>query len=410
MIVVYIKRERYLAKIRPFYGVDLIKVLTGVRRCGKSILLEQIEEEFVANGFSEDHIIRINFEDLAYEKIRTADKLNKYVQKHIKDSEKYLIFLDEIQHVSNFEKVLASFRATLNCDIFITGSNSKLLSGKMATLLVGRCVEFKIMPFSFAESYEYVTNNGKQIFPDEFIMDYINWGGFPLRFSFSRESDIKRYLDQTYKGILDKDIITERSRINRQNFERVAGYIMANAGKEFSSANITAFFEKQNEEILDKKTIYRYLEKMDKACLVNRVKRFNIVGKQSMSYIEKQYAVDTGFRMIHTNLVNFEDTFFLENIIYNELISRDYEVFTGKTYKGEIDFVVINGRKKCFIQVAYYLSSQQTIDREFGAFKPISDAAPKYVLSLDRFDYSREGIIHLNIVDFLLGKNNIMLS
>ena len=205
--MVYIKRERYLAKIRPFYGVDLIKVLTGVRRCGKSILLEQIEEEFVANGFSKDHIIWINFEDLTYEKIRTADKLNKYVQKHIKDSEKYLIFLDEIQHVSNFEKVLASFRATLNCDIFITGSNSKLLSGKMATLLVGRCVEFKIMPFSFAESYEYVTNNGKQISPDEFIMDYINWGGFPLRFSFNRESDIKRYLDQTYKGILNKDII-----------------------------------------------------------------------------------------------------------------------------------------------------------------------------------------------------------
>lgn len=406
----YIKRERYLAKIRPFYGVDLIKVLTGVRRCGKSILLEQIEEEFVTNGFSEDHIIRIDFEDLAYEKIRTADKLNKYVQKHIKDTEKYLIFLDEIQHVSDFEKVLASFRATLNCDIFITGSNSKLLSGKMATLLVGRCVEFKIMPFSFAESYEYITNSGKQISPDEFIMDYINWGGFPLRFSFSKGSDIKRYLDQTYKGILDKDIITEKSRINRQNFERVAGYIMANAGKEFSSTNITTFFEKQNEEALDKKTIYRYLEKMDKACLIDRVKRFNIVGKRSMSYIEKQYAVDTGFRMINTNFVNFEDTFFLENIIYNELISRDYEVFTGKTYKGEIDFAVINGRKKCFIQVTYYLASKETIDREFGAFKPISDAAPKYVLSLDRFDYSRDGIVHLNIVDFLLGKIDIMLS
>lgn len=406
----YIKRERYLAKIRPFYGVDLIKVLTGVRRCGKSILLEQIQEELITNGFSKDHIIQINFEDLAYEKIRTADKLNKYVQKRVKDAEKYLIFLDEIQHVSNFEKVLASFRATLNCDIFITGSNSKLLSGKMATLLVGRCVEFKIMPFSFSESYEYITNNGKQITPDEFIVDYINWGGFPLRFSFSKESDVKRYLDQTYKGILDKDIITERSRINRQNFEKVADYIMANAGKEFSSANIAAFFEKQNEEILDKKTIYRYLEKMDKACLINRVKRFNIVGKQSMSYIEKQYAVDTGFRMINTNLVNFEDTFFLENIIYNELISRDYEVFTGKTYKGEIDFVVINGRKKCFIQVAYYLTSKETIDREFGAFKPISDAAPKYVLSLDRFDYSRDGITHLNIVDFLLGKTDILLS
>ncbi len=406
----YIKRERYLAKIRPFYGVDLIKVLTGVRRCGKSILLQQIEEEFVNTGFCADHIIKINFEDLTFEKIRVAEKLNQYVLDLIKDKERYLIFLDEIQHVNNFEKVLASFRATLNCDIFITGSNSKLLSGRLASLLVGRCIEFKIMPFSFAESFEYITTIGKRISPDEFIMDYINWGGFPLRFSFNKESDIKRYLEQTYNGILDKDIITERSKINRQNFERVASYVMANAGKDFSCINITKYFATQNEDVFDKKIVYRYLEKMDKACLIDRVKRFNIVGKQSMSYIEKQYAVDTGFRMINTNLVNFEDTFFLENIIYNELISRDYEVFTGKTYKGEIDFVAINGRKKCFIQVAYYLASKDTIDREFGAFKNISDASPKYVLSLDRFDFSRDGIAHLNIVDFLLGKSDIVLT
>ena len=328
----------------------------------------------------------------------------------IKDKDKYLIFLDEIQHVRSFEKALASFRATINCDIFITGSNSKLLSGKMATLLVGRCVEFRIMPFSFAESYEYVKGIGKTPSPDEFIIDYINWGGFPLRFSFSKEGDIKRYLEQTYLGILDKDIITDRSKVNRQNFEKIAGYIMANAGKEFSSKNIENSFQNQNGESIDRKTIYRYLDKMDKACLIDRVKRFNIVGKQAMSYIEKQYAVDTGFRMINTNLVNFEDTFFLENIIYNELISRDYEVFTGKTYKGEIDFVAINGRKKCFIQVAYYLGSKETIEREFGAFKPISDASPKYVFSLDRFDYSRDGIAHINIVDFLLGKVDVNMS
>ena len=406
----YIKRERYLQKIRPYYDVDLIKVLTGVRRCGKSILLEQIEEEFVTKGFDKTHIIRINFEDLQFEKIRTAEKLNNYITKQIKDKDKYLIFLDEIQHVRSFEKVLASLRVTINCDIFITGSNSKLLSGKMATLLVGRCVEFRIMPFSFAESYEYIKMIGKNQTPDEFIIDYINWGGFPLRFSFSKESEIKRYLEQTYSGILDKDIITDRSKINRQNFEKVAGYIMANAGKEFSSKNIENYFQNQNGESLDRKTIYRYLDKMDKACLIDRVKRFNIVGKQAMSYIEKQYAVDTGFRMINTNLVNFEDTFFLENIIYNELVSRDYEVFTGKTYKGEIDFVVIDGRKKCFIQVSYYLGSSQTIDREFGAFKPIRDASPKYVFSLDRFDYSRDGISHINIVDFLLGKVNINVS
>lgn len=270
----------------------------------------------------------------------------------------------------------------------------------------GQTSEYK----EFEEKTKNWTKDDEATVANEFMIDYINWGGFPLRFSFTKESDIKRYLEQTYEGILDKDIITDRSKVNRQNFERVATYIMANAGKEFSSKNIENYFIHQNADTLDKKTIYRYLDKMEKACLIDRVKRFNIVGKQAMSYIEKQYAVDTGFRMINTNLVNFEDTFFLENIIYNELKARDYEVFTGKTYKGEIDFVAINGRKKCFIQVAYYLAGKATIEREFGAFKPISDASPKYVFSLDRFDYSRDGIAHINIVDFLLGKKDINLS
>ncbi len=406
----FIKRERYLAKIRPFYDADLIKVLTGVRRCGKSVLLGQIEEELRSGGYDEGHIIKVNFEDLRFEKIRNAERLNQYVIDRIKDDGKYLIFLDEIQHVRSFEKVLSSLRATVNCSIFITGSNSKLLSGEMATLLVGRCVEFRIMPFSFLESYEYCKAQGKEVSPDELFIDYINWGGLPLRFSFERESDIKKYIEQTYKGILGKDIISDRSKINRQKFENIAEYIMANAGKEFSAKNIESYFENQNGEQIDKKTVYRYLDKMEKACLIDRVKRFNIVGKQAMAYVEKQYAVDTGFRMVNTNFVNIEDTFFLENIIYNELVSRDYEVFVGKTYKGEIDFVVISGKKKCFIQVAYYLSGSQTIEREFGAFKPISDAAPKYVLSMDRLDFSRDGISHINIVDFLMGKKKVNLT
>lgn len=406
----YIKRELYLKKIRPFYEVDLIKVLTGVRRCGKSILLEQIEEEFLSNGVNQEHIIKVNFEDMQYERIRTCEKLNKYVVSKVRDDGKYYIFLDEIQHVRNFEKVLSSFRATLNCSIFVTGSNSKLLSGKMATLLVGRCIEFRIMPFSYREAYEFLQLNGEMVNPDEFIYDYINWGGFPLRFSFKQERDIRIYLEQTYNGIVDKDIVTESSKINREKFIKVASYVMANAGKDFSGKNISEYFERQNQDDLERKMIYRYLDKMEKACLINRVKRFNIVGKQAMVYVEKQYAVDTGFRMLNTNMVNFEDTFFLENIVYNELICRGYEVFTGKTYKGEVDFVVIDGRRKCFIQVAYYLRGQATIDREFGAFRPISDAAPKYVLSLDRFDYSRDGIGHVNIVDFLLNKKEIMLT
>lgn len=406
----FIKRERYLDKIRPFYEVDLIKVLTGVRRSGKSVLLMQIKDELLSSVADPDHIIEVNFEDIQFEKIRTTDKLNTYIKRKITDDNKYYIFLDEIQHVRNFEKVLTSLRATLNCSIFVTGSNSKLLSGKLASLLVGRCIEFRVMPFSFGESFEYLQLNNKSSDPYALIYDYIKWGGLPLRFSFDREADIKAYIEQTYRGIIEKDIITEKSTINRQKFNKFSEYVMANAGKEFSSRSIQTYFAKENDDPLDKKAIYRYLDKMEKACLIDRVKRFNIVGKKAMSYIEKQYAVDAGFRTICTNFVNIEDTFFLENIIYNELISRGYEVFTGKTYKGEIDFVVLDGRKKCFIQVAYMLHNEETVHREFGAFSPISDAAPKYVLSLDRFDYSRDGIGHINIVDFLLGKRDIALN
>lgn len=405
-----IKRELYLKKIRAFYDVDLIKVLTGVRRSGKSVLLTQIRDEFIEKGIEQDHIIEINFEDIAFEKIRTAQKLNTYIKKRIKDKGKYYIFLDEIQHVRSFEKTLSSLRATINCSIFVTGSNSKILSGRLATLLTGRCIEFRIMPFTFAESIEYLNSIGKQADPYNFIYDYINWGGMPLRFSFEREGDVKNYLEQTYRGIIDKDIVTERSRISRQDFNQIADYVMANAGKEFSSTNIKNFFDSVNEVELDKKKIYRYLDKLEKACLINRVKKYNIVGKEALKYTEKQYAVDSGFRMINTNLVNYEDSFFLENIIYNELITRGYQVFTGKTYKGEVDFVVIDGKKKCFIQAAYLLASKETIQREFGAFGPISDAAPKYVMSLDRIDFSRDGIGHINIVDFLMGKTDISLN
>lgn len=404
-----IKRELYLEKIRPFYDVDLIKVLTGVRRSGKSILLKQISSEFIDNGIFEDHIININFEDISFENLKDYKKLNSFIEKKILDQKKYYIFLDEIQHVKNFEKVLSSLRVTCNCSIFVTGSNSKLLSGKLATLLVGRCIEFRIQPFTFKETYDYLCLQGKNPNPDELVVDYITWGGFPLRFSFQKEKDIKNYLEQTYNGIIDKDIVTEKSRIVKEKFLKFSSYVMANAGKEFSAKNITNFFKSANDDELERKMIYRYLEKMEKACLINRVKRFNIVGKQALSYIEKQYAVDTGFRMINTNLVNFEDTFFLENVIYNELITRGYEVFTGKTYKSEIDFVVIDGRKKCFVQVAYYLQGKETIEREFGAFSPISDSSPKYVFSLDHFDYSRDGILHMNIVDFLLGKRDLVM-
>lgn len=406
-----IKRELYLSQIRKYYELDLIKVLTGVRRSGKSIILKQIIKE-LKQKTDDKHIIYVNFEDFEFEEIDTAKKLHEFIKSKIKDSNKYYIFFDEIQHVKEFEKVLASFRATLNCSLFVTGSNSKLLSGELATLLVGRTVEFKIMPFSYSEVVHLYSENKKEI-PQDFIYDYIKWGGLPQRFDFSEEKDIKNYLESVYNGIVEKDIYKRDSEIEKYKFNTISGYVLSNAGKEFSAQNIVNFYNNQNEankQSFEKKTIYNYLDKLEKAYLISRVKRFNIVGKEILKTIEKQYAIDTGFRTINTNLVNFEDTFFLENVIYNELILRGYSVYTGKTYKGEIDFVAIDGKKKCFIQVSYLMPTEEIIRREFDAFKPIKDASPKYVLSLDKVDLSHDGITHLNIEDFLLHKKNLVLS
>lgn len=408
----YIKREQYLKEIRQYYEIDLIKVITGIRRSGKSKLLESIIEEIKEIGINDDHIIYINFEDLDYEFIDTAQKLNKFIKDKIFDQNKYFIFLDEIQHVDQFEKAIASFKATMNVSIFITGSNSKLLSGELATLLTGRTVEFEIQPFSFLEMKEYLESNNRE-FNEDSIFDYIKWGGFPQRFDLPNESEIRKYLQNLFDSIINKDIIVSKTGFDKQLFQQISMYVMANAGKEFSVDNAVNYYNNKNnanKKTVSRKTIYNYLERMEKAYLIKNVKRFNIIGKEALKSREKQYAVDMGLRTIHTNTINFEDTFFLENVIYNELILKGFHVFTGKTYKGEVDFVAIKDGKKCFIQVTYLLASKETIEREFGAYKPIKDASPKYVLSLDKIDMSRDGIIHMNIVDFLLGKKELIIT
>lgn len=402
-------RENYLRAIRPYYEADLIKVITGVRRAGKSVILESIRDELLASGIGADHIIYVNLEDLDYEGITTASDLNKEIKSHITDKGRYYLFIDEIQHVDEFEKALASFRATLNASIFVTGSNSHLLSGELATLLTGRTVEFEILPFSFSEMKEYYELIGKP-FNDEMIYDYLKWGGFPLRFDFSEESDISRYLSNLYTGLLNRDILTKKSRVDRKIFMDVAMYVLSNAGKEFSAEKIMNYYENKNHRSVGQRTVYNYIEKMQKAFLVHPVQKYDIVGKTALQSKQKYYAVDTGFRTIHTNTINFEDTFFLENLVYNELLFQGFTVFTGKTHKGEVDFVAIRNGKKCFIQVSYLMTSQNTIDREFGAFSSITDASPKYVLSLDKIDLSQNGIAHMNIVDFLLHRQSLALT
>ena len=401
-------RETYLEQIRPYYDSDIIKVITGVRRAGKSMLLDTIKDELLENGIAEDKIIYLNLEDMDFDYIVNASDLNKEIKSRISNDGKYYVFLDEVQHVENFEKALASFRATLNVSIFVTGSNSTLLSGELSTLLTGRTVEFEILPFSFYEMKQYYELN-KMKWSEELFTNYLKWGGFPLRFDYKDDEAIQRYLTNLYKGIVNRDIVGKSKSADKNSFMDISLYILANAGKELSIENIISAYKKNDKEI-SKRTVYNYLERMKKAYLIHGVGRYNITGKTALGNREKQYAVDMGFRTINTNTINFEDTFFLENIIYNELLTRGYTVFAGKTYKGEIDFVAIKDGKKCFIQVSYLLAAKETIQREFGAYKNITDASPKYVMSLDKIDLSHDGIVHLNIIDFLLRRKDLMLT
>lgn len=403
-----LKRETYLEQIRPYYESDIIKVITGVRRAGKSILLDTIKDELIEKGVDEKHIIYMNFEDLDFDYIVDAADLNKEIKARMNDDRKYYIFLDEIQHIDQFEKALASFRATLNVSLFVTGSNSALLSGELATLLTGRTVEFEILPFSFYEMKMFFELNGK-VFSDDLFMDYLKWGGFPLRFDYDEEVSVHRYLSNLYESIVNRDIVGKTKSADKKAFMDISLYILANAGKELSIDNIIETYKKENRDI-SRRTVYNYLERMKKAYLIHGVGRYNIVGKSALSNKEKQYAIDMGFRTINTNTINYEDTFFLENIIYNELITRGFTVYAGKTYKGEIDFVAIRNGKKCFVQVAYLLASEDTIRREFGAYDKITDASPKYVMSLDKIDMSHNGIIHVNIIDFLLRRIDLIVT
>jgi len=404
-----IKREKYLKAIRRQYDVDLIKVLTGVRRAGKSVLLGQIRDEILEGGVSEDHVIEVNFEDVAFEKIRNYQKLNQYVLKKIKDDGKYYIFLDEIQHVRQYEKVLASLKAAQNVSIFVTGSNSKLLSGKLSSSLVGRCVEFRILPFTFSEMLEYYELNQMEL-PEDPFSDYLTYGGMPMRFAYTDRNDIVDYLRDIYNGIVNHDICTPQSKINREKFLLVAQYVLGNIGKRFSASDVAEYFEEVNDTELPRSMVYRYLDLMEKACLISRVKRYDVAGKRTLKAIEKQYAVDSGFKTIAVPAVTGGMSAQLENVVYNELCSRGYQVYIGKTYKGEIDFVVIHGRKKCFVQVAYLLTDDDVIEREFGAYDSVKDAAPKYVMTLDRYDFSRDGIMHVNVEKWLRGEFELYFS
>ena len=385
-------RETWLKKIRPFYENELIKVLIGIRRCGKSVILKQIANEIEAD---DAHKIFINFEDLEFNALQDELALYNYVKALITDEKKYYLFFDEIQNVQNFEKAINSFRL-LNTSIFITGSNAKLLSGELATLLSGRYVSFKILPFTFTEAVEIqdIAN------PDEkTLMDYIQWGGMPQRFSIKHDDELKIFLSDLYDSIVLKDVVTRYKIQNIALLNKIIDYLSINTSQIFSGTSIANFLKSEKRDC-SKESLYNYLTFITNSCIVNKISRYDIQGKRILSTLEKYYLTDVGLARIHSTKIDLGAS--LENIVYNELISRGNEVHIGILRNAEIDFIAQRGNQKEYFQVCYLLASEETIKREFRAFNSVKDNYPKYVLSLDKFDFSQDGIIHKNIIDWLL--------
>lgn len=397
-----IKRETYMRRIRPFIGSELVKVMTGIRRCGKSVMLELIKEELKNNGVPEANIIAINFEDMRYAHLLTAKALHDEIIMRAQNiSGKVYLFFDEIQEVADWEKCINSFRVELDCDIYITGSNAKLLSGELATNLGGRYVKFTIYPFSFSEFTELY----KGIFPSaqtqECFQKYLLFGGMPylanLRYA---EEPCRQYLTDVFNSVQLKDIVKRNKIRDVDLLERILSYIIANVGTTFSATSISKFFKSEKRNVAPE-TILNYIRHCTDAYLFYPVKRQDLQGKQILASSEKYYIADHGVReavfggnMRDINLI-------LENIVFMELLRRGYNVTVGKTGNLEIDFIAEKHGEKIYVQVCYLLASPETITREFGVYDNVNDNFPKYVVSLDEFDMSRNGIKHCNIRNFL---------
>ena len=389
-----LKREIYLRKIRPFYNSNLIKILVGIRRCGKSILLKQIIEELKRSNISKDHIIYINFEYIEYEELLDYKKLNKFIKDKIKDDKTYYLFFDEIQNVPQFEKVINSLRASSNVSIFITGSNSKLLASELSTVLSGRYVTFKIKPLCYKEVTQLLNIN------EEVLEDYLKWGGLPNRFEFNDEESIKNYLYNVYDSIILRDIV-ERLKLQDINlFNLILQYIIDTIGREFSSTNIIKYLKNEGREISNS-TLYSYLDALCKCFLIQKIYRYDVHGKAILKTLNKYYLTDLGLAQIKNNKSFINKSYAIENIVYNQLLTFGYDVCIGKTKKGEIDFVAMRANEIKYIQVSLTVSDENTYERELSAFDEIKDNYPKYLITLDKLDYSKNGIIHLNLIDFL---------
>mgnify|MGYP000212911779 FL=1 len=396
-------REAYISQIIPLIDKNLIKVLTGVRRSGKTVLLSQIQDYLLKNGRSKSQIINISLESKKNKKFKDGDVLYEYlISACEKLNAKAYIFLDEIQVVSGWEEVVSSLLVDTDCDIYITGSNSKLLSGELATLIAGRYIQIHVYPFTLSEAKQMLEQNGKFKSDEVLFQDYLKYGGLPMRFSLE-EISLEAYLSDTYDAIVVKDII-QRNNIKDTNLlNMILAFLMDNIANPFSARSIVAAL-KQEGINTTVETVIAYIDYIKKAMVVYSAQRYDIKGKKLLTTNEKYYTVDLGLRNCVKASSEIDYNKLYENIVYLELLYRGYDVKVGKTDDYEIDFVAYKGSDTLYVQVCYLLASTETVEREFGNLERIKDNYPKYVISGDLPDFSRNGIKHYNIIKFLLNE------
>lgn len=397
-----IKRETYMRRIRPFIGSDLVKVMTGIRRSGKSVMLELIQDELISSGVNENNFISINFEDLRYAHLLDAMALHEEILKRAEQiSGKVYLFFDEIQEVSNWEKCINSFRVSLDCDIYITGSNANLLSGELATYLGGRYVEFVIYPFSFSEFMELYHTVDASASVQQCFQKYLLAGGMPYLANIRYEEEPSRqYLTDLFNSVQLKDIVKRNKVRDIDLLERIITYVMANVGTTFSASSLTKFLKNEHRRT-SADTVLNYMKYCCNSYLFYQVKREDLQGKQLLATNEKYYIADHGIREAVFGGNRRDINLILENIVYIELLRRGYNVTVGKVGDKKIDFVCDQHGEKLYVQVAYLLADESTVKREFGVYDSVKDNFPKYVVTMDELDMSRNGIKHRNIRDFL---------
>lgn len=399
-----IKRKFYLEKIVKLIDTEDIKVITGVRRCGKTVLLKQIIDELENRGIASENIIYMSFESSKYKNIRNDDDLDEFIfsKTNNLNGKIYLLF-DEIQKVKNWEVSLNSYRVDLECDIYITGSNSQLLSGELATLISGRYISINMLPFSFKELIQYYDEMHENIDEIKLFEQYLSYGGFPGLLNYENEEK-EKYLYDLYSTIVLNDILYKNKVKDLYLLERLMEFMISNIGQLFSANSISKYIKNENRKTTPH-TIINYMDYARNAFIFYQIKRENIKQKRKLLISDKYYLVDSGFYFIFNGSTQRNWGQLLENIVFLELIRQGYSITIGKIQDLEVDFVCRKANQIKYIQVSQSILDENTRKREFKSLEKISDSYPKYVISMDSFDFSANGIIHLNIIDFLKSEN-----